>query len=119
MMQNQWQSLGNPRPQYINDRVNKAFEFGLPLCLTDKKAESKAESQAESKAQLDMAQQICSILADGEKSKSFIAKALGKKRVDGQLNSQIRKLLKDGRIEYTIPEKQNSRLQQYRLSKND
>jgi ATP-dependent DNA helicase RecG len=115
MMQNQWQSLGNPRPQYINDRVNKAFEFGLPLCLTDK----KAESQAESKAQLDMAQQICSILADGEKSKSFIAKALGKKRVDGQLNSQIRKLLKDGRIEYTIPEKQNSRLQQYRLSKND
>jgi hypothetical protein len=119
MMQNQWQSLGNSRPQYLNDRVHKAFEFGLPLRLIDKKAESKAESQAESKAQLDMAEEICNTLANGSKSKSIIANALGKKQVDGQLNSQIRKLLKDGRIEYTIPQKPNSRLQQYRLSKKD
>jgi len=108
MMQNQWKSLGHPQPRYINDRASKTFEFDLPLNLTDKKAESKAES--------DVSQQIRGILADGAKSKSSIAKKLGKNKVDGQLNSHIRNLIKTGEIEYTIPEKPNSRLQQYRLT---
>ena len=49
-------------------------------------------------------------------TKSDIVRGLGQKAVSGQLNKVIRALLSDGVVEYTIPEKPNSRLQQYRLT---
>lgn len=51
-------------------------------------------------------------------SKSDISKGLGQKSVSGQLNNVIRRLLLDGHIEYTIPEKPVSSLQQYRITTN-
>jgi len=57
------------------------------------------------------------MLYDGPMSKSEMSKRLGKKTVTGQLNRVIRQLLADEYIEYTVPEKPKSRIQQYRLTK--
>ncbi|MFC1856547.1 RNA-binding domain-containing protein [Thermodesulfobacteriota bacterium] len=56
-------------------------------------------------------------LSDGELSKAEIANKIGLKSVTGYLNRTIRSMLTEGFIEYTIPEKPNSRLQKYRLTK--
>jgi ATP-dependent DNA helicase RecG len=50
-------------------------------------------------------------------SKAEIAKALGKKKTTRYLNDLMKKLIVQQRVEYTIPDKPNSRLQKYRLTK--
>ena len=55
-------------------------------------------------------------MRDGPLAKSAISAGLEQKAVSGQLNKVIRELLREELIEYTIPEKPNSRLQQYRLT---
>lgn len=74
--------------------------------------QSGAESGAES-----MEDHILRILYDKPISKSAISKRLGQKTVTGRLNRIIRQLLADEYIEYTVPEKPKSRIQQYRLTK--
>ena len=73
--------------------------------------ESRPESRPES-----LEQRVLTQLQKGPMTKSDIVKGLEQKAVSGQLNKVIRALLSDGAIEYTIPEKPNSRLQQYRLT---
>jgi predicted HTH transcriptional regulator len=70
----------------------------------------KAESQPES-----MQGRILEAFASGPLSKAEISDSLGMKRVTGYLNRIVRELLSEGQIEFTIPEKPNSRLQKYRL----
>jgi hypothetical protein len=43
-------------------------------------------------------------------------KALGHKTVSGELHKQVKRLVESADIEMTIPERPNSRLQQYRLT---
>lgn len=74
--------------------------------------ESRPESQPES-----LREKIQMILEDKEMSKTEISMLLGQKEVSGQLNKVIRNMLKNRDIEYTIPDKPNSRLQKYRLVK--
>jgi ATP-dependent DNA helicase RecG len=50
-------------------------------------------------------------------AKSALSTGLGQKEVSGQLNMVIRLPLTNKTIEYTIPEKPNSRLQKYTLTK--
>ena len=57
-----------------------------------------------------------SILKDGDFSKSAIAEKIGHKVVSGELNKQVRNLMKAGLIEYTIPKKPSSPKQRYRLT---
>jgi len=59
---------------------------------------------------------VLTLLADAPMSKSDLSAKLEQKEISGQLNRVIRMLLADKIIEYTIPEKPNSRLQKYRLS---
>ena len=49
-------------------------------------------------------------------SKADLSRNLGQKEVSGQLNKVVRSLLADGLIEYTVPDKPQSRLQKYRLT---
>lgn len=88
----------------------------LPRPGTLEKAESKAESKVESKAESLDIRVLTALHNGGALSKAHIAEALGLRNVTGQLNAQVRALLNHGHIEMTLPEKPNSRLQQYRLT---
>jgi ATP-dependent DNA helicase RecG len=76
--------------------------------------ESKVESRVESVGGLE--DRIAAVVKLGPLSKSEIAIAVGKQKVDGQLHSAVRQMLQKGLIEYTLPDKANSRLQKYRLT---
>lgn len=75
---------------------------------------SQLESQPES--YLSLKPRVLQTLALTHMGKSEISTALGQK-ISGQLNKVIRALLAEGLIEPTLPDKLNSRLQQYRLAK--
>ncbi len=81
----------------------RAKPSGLP--------ESLPESQPE-----DMQSKVIKLLAIGPMQKSELSKSLGQKAISAQLNAVVRKLVADQLIEYTIPNKPNSRLQKYRLT---
>ena len=59
---------------------------------------------------------VLALLVNGPLSKSAIARRLGHRSVSGGLNRVIRRLRRDGRVEYTLPEKPNSSRQQYRVT---
>jgi hypothetical protein len=46
---------------------------------------------------------------------SIISTRLGQNRVSGQLKVVLKRMVVDRMVEFTIPEKPNSRLQKYRL----
>jgi ATP-dependent DNA helicase RecG len=73
--------------------------------------ESRPESQPES-----LGARVLQRLWRGCLSKAELSGGLGQKEVSGQLNRVIRILLAQGFVEYTIPDKPNSRLQKYRLT---
>jgi ATP-dependent DNA helicase RecG len=49
-------------------------------------------------------------------AKAELSGRLGHKEISGRLNQVIRILLADQTVEYTIPDKPNSRLQKYRIT---
>ena len=76
----------------------------------ESRPESRPESQPES-----IQEKVLRLLETGSFSKSEIARALGQKQISGQLKKVLLALAEEGRIEFTIPDKPNSRLQKYRL----
>jgi DNA-binding PadR family transcriptional regulator len=64
-----------------------------------------------------LAAKIVQSLVGQESGKAQLARLLGHKTVSGELKKQIRKLLDLGLIEMTIPDKPNSPLQKYRLTR--
>jgi ATP-dependent DNA helicase RecG len=48
--------------------------------------------------------------------KADLAARLGQKGISGQMNKIIREIVRQGLIEYTIPDKPNSHPQEYRLT---
>jgi len=73
--------------------------------------ESRTEPQPES---LEM--RVLRILADTDASKSQLSTLLGQRGISGRLNAVVRQLLEKGIISRTIPDKQRSPLQRYRLT---
>ena len=98
-------------------RISPHLRQRYPVTLPSDQAESRqSQGTVEAESFLD---KILQNLSSGDLSKSEIASSVGKEKVDGQLNNAVRTLLDRGQIEYTRPEKPQSRLQKYRLTESD
>ena len=117
MIRDEWKKLGHPAPAYKNDRSVKAFEFFLPVEIGDwaGAAQSTAQSAAQSNTH-DLTYRLLSALANGERTPASLRSELGLKHRSRFRENYIHPALDAGLIEYTIPDKPNSRLQKYRLT---
>jgi len=80
-------------------------------------AQNNNHSQAQQESQQEsLRNRVLMLLINKELSKSEISRNLSHKKISGQLHPVSKSLLADGEIEYTIPEKPNSRMQKYRLT---
>lgn len=77
---------------------------------------SRQESGLESGLESKTAQSILKALETQPLQRAEIAKVLGHGKVSGAINRAVKELLNKKLIEYTLPEKPNSRLQKYRLT---
>lgn len=127
----------------IRDMIKRCREAGLPepqFALTDGfvttirrkpgrafEAVGGKELQPESQYQSgtspvpvryqSLEERILALLKKDPLPVSVLSKQLGQKRVSGRLKIVLQKLLSDALIEFTIPDKPQSRLQKYRLTK--
>jgi len=92
---------------------------GGQFVLTIKRAESqhKYSTSTVLVQYQSLEDRILALLNQGELPIAVISRKLNQKRVSGQLKVVLKKLLKNSLIEYTIPDKPNSRLQKYRFTK--
>lgn len=78
--------------------------------------ESRGESGVESGVESNLRIRILHLLSSKEMAKLEIALALGKSKPSRHHDELMVKLLSDSLVEYTIPDKPNSRLQKYRIT---
>jgi ATP-dependent DNA helicase RecG len=146
MMSKLWREQKHPAPKFINDRNLKAFEIYLPGLDVDLGGTSRLMGPfagagdkisfgqtegpdnekivgGESRGRVggesgggSIQSRILRLLEQNTLSKKEIAAALGQRKANRYLDESISKSIKDEIIEYTIPDKPNSRLQQYRIT---
>ncbi len=139
MMQREWQSLGHPAPVMRNDRAHKAFELFVPgldkevdmasdlikamfgkMGKTQERGTEQVTDQVAGEVTGEVTGEVSRLLhALKERSlgRTELQLALGLK---GQANFRDRYILpalNAGFIERTIPDKPNSRLRKYRLTR--
>ena len=117
----QVQGLPEPHIEEIANRVRLSIRLATPVSIQQSasvtQAESvQSESRLESRLESALAARVLLILQQEPLGKAAIARELGHKGVSGELNKQVGNLRQQQLIEMTLPEKPNSRLQQYRLT---
>jgi ATP-dependent DNA helicase RecG len=106
------EEMGLPELQIVELGMRMRFIVPLLEPLPIRTTPEQVEAQVEAQVDLD----ILSTLAVVPLSSSEIAATLGHKQLSGNLRKTLPRLRKAGLLEYTIPEKPNSRLQKYRLT---
>lgn len=107
---NNWVKLGHAKPILVNNKVDKCFE--ITLLATEAQVEAQVKAQVE--AQVKIA--ILKVCSEAPRSSAEIATALGHKQLSGNLRKALPMLRDSGLLEYTLPNKPNSRLQKYRIT---
>ena len=110
------QALGLPEPQLIEVGMRVRFIIPLlepiPIRSFRKLAAEQVEAQVEAQVEMN----ILIACASRPLSSAEISAALGHKQLSGNLRQALPRLRKAELLEFTIPDKPNSRLQKYRLS---
>jgi predicted HTH transcriptional regulator len=110
--------LGSGVPRIVNAYGKEAFEIRDSFIRIIFRFSEAISSRGDRPSGVEsaMALRIFGLLKEHSLSKADIAKALGKEKPTRYLNELMQKLIANKQVAYTIPEKANSRLQQYRLT---
>lgn len=93
----------------------EGYNVAAPADGASREPESQSGTGVQSGVQSNMREQVLQLLAVQVLGKREIAERLGKSGRTRYLNDLMKKLLEEGSVEYTIPQKPHSRLQKYRL----
>ena len=109
---------GSPPPEFESDEDRTHFLIRLPVHTRAETtagvgAQSEAQSGAQSGAQ---SLQILLALRAAPRSMNELVELLGLRTRTGSLKRSVNSLLTEGLIQYTLPDKPNSRLQKYQLT---
>lgn len=97
-------------------KILQIIEIGMRVRFIVPLAESIPTAKVTEQVEAQVDKDILAACAKQPLSSSEIAIALGHKKLSGNLRKALPRLKKAGLLEYTIPEKPNSRLQKYRLT---
>jgi predicted HTH transcriptional regulator len=112
------EQLGSGIPRILKSYGRDAFEirksFVRIIFHYEKPFDVKKEPQMDLGAQVDL--DILKSCSDQARSSAEIARSLGHKQLSGNIRKALARLRQKGFLGYTLPEKPNSRLQQYRIT---
>ncbi|MBI5485038.1 MAG: putative DNA binding domain-containing protein [Deltaproteobacteria bacterium] len=131
---------GSPPAEFEFDEDHSYFMVRLPVhpaalevatstILEESGSESRSESRSESENSWrlrpewrpewgteSVCYRIMAVICSTPRSRSELAEFLGHKSITGSLRQALADLMSVGLVEYTIPDKPNSRLQKYRMT---